>query len=84
MKFQNISIPEEQKELLQSVKWNLWQVNCDKALDNLTELMKIEEITKDKSLSAKLSKLLTYISNNKAGIVNYEQRKIRDLCLLVI
>jgi hypothetical protein len=79
MKFQNISIPEEQKELLQSVKWNLWHGNCDKALERLKELMGIETIAKDKSLSLKLSKLFTYISNNEDGIINYEERKHKGL-----
>ena len=61
MKFQNISIPEIGKEILQSVKWNLWHCNCDKAF------------------LVKLNKLLAYISNNKDGIVNYEERKSKGL-----
>jgi hypothetical protein len=46
-------------------KWNLWHGNCDKALERLTELTKIKEIVANQSLSSKLSKLSTYISNNK-------------------
>ncbi|MDP5020600.1 MAG: hypothetical protein NWP91_02565, partial [Rickettsiaceae bacterium] len=64
MKFQNISIPEIGKELLQSAKWNLWHGNCDKALECLKELIEIETIVVDKPLCAKLYKLSTYISNN--------------------
>ena len=79
MKFQNISIPEEQKELLQSVKWNLWHGDSDKALARLKELAKIDAIAQDKSLAMKLSKLSTYISNNKDGIVSYEERKNKGL-----
>jgi hypothetical protein len=79
MKFQNISIPEIGKELLQSVKWNLWHGNCDKALVRLKELMEIEIIAGDKPLLVKLQKLSTYISNNKDGIVNYEERKSKGL-----
>ena len=79
MKFQNISIPEIGKELLQSTKWNLWHNNCDKALERLKELMEIETIAADKPLSLKLSRLSTYISNNKDGIVNYEERKNKGL-----
>ena len=79
MKFQNISIPEEQKELLQSVKWSMWHGDCDKALVRLKELIEIETIARDKSLSLKLSKLSTYISNNRDGIVNYEERKNKGL-----
>ena len=79
MKFQNISIPEIGKELLQSTKWNLWHGNCDKALECLKELMKIETIAADKPLFVKLSKLSTYISNNMDGIVNYGERKNKGL-----
>ena len=79
MKFQNISIPEIGKELLQSTKWNLWHNNCDKALERLKELMEIETIAADKPLYLKLSRLSTYISNNKDGIVNYEERKNKGL-----
>jgi hypothetical protein len=79
MKFQNISIPEIGKELLQSIKWNLWHNNCDKALERLKELMEIEIIAADNLLSLKLSRLSTYISNNKDGIVNYEERKNKGL-----
>lgn len=79
MKFQNISIPEIGKELLQSTKWNLWHGNCNKALERLKELMELKTITADKSLTMKLSKLSTYISNNNVGIVNYEERKNKGL-----
>ena len=79
MKFQNIAIPAENIELFNNIKWNLWHGNCDKALERLTELMKIKEIVANRPLSTKLSKLLTYIFNNKEGIVNYEQRKNNGL-----
>jgi len=79
MKFQNIAIPNENIELFSNVKWNLWHGNCAKALHRLTELMQIEEISANQVLSAKLNKLSTYISNNKTGIVNYEQRKNNGL-----
>lgn len=79
MKFQNISISEIGKELLQSTKWNLWHGNCDKALERLKELMEMETIAADKPLSVKLSRLSRYISNNKDGIVNYEERKNKGL-----
>jgi hypothetical protein len=79
MKFQNISIPDIGKELLQSTKWNLWHGNCDKALERLQELMEIKTITSDKSLAIKLGKLSKYISNNNIGIINYEERKNKGL-----
>ena len=79
MKFQNISIPEIGKELLQSTKWNLWHNNCDQALERLQELMEIKTIAADKPLCLKLSRLSTYIFNNKDGIVNYEERKNKGL-----
>ena len=75
MKFQNIAIPSDNVESFSSVKWNLWHGNCDKALERLTELMKIKGIAANQPLSNKLSKLFAYITNNKTGIVNYEQRK---------
>ena len=79
MKFQNIAIPTENIELYNNIKWNLWHGNCDKALERLAELMKTKEIVANRPLSSKLSKLLTYILNNKEGIVNYEQRKNNGL-----
>ncbi len=79
MKFQNISIPDIGRQLLQSTKWNLWHGNCDKALERLKELMELKTITADKSLTMKLSRLSTYISNNNGGIVNYEERKNNGL-----
>jgi hypothetical protein len=79
MKFQNISMLDIGKELLQSAKWNLWHGNCNKALERLKELMEIKIITADKSLSIKFSKLSTYISNNNEGIINYEERKNKGL-----
>ena len=79
MKFQNIAIPDENIELFSNIKWNLWHGNCDKALERLTELMKIEEVSANQSLCNKLGKLFTYIANNKTGIVNYEQRKSNKL-----
>jgi len=41
--------------------------------------MEIKTITEDKSLTTKLRKLSTYISNNKDGIVNYAERKNKGL-----
>ena len=41
--------------------------------------MEIEIIAADNLLSLKLSRLSTYISNNKDGIVNYEERKNKGL-----
>ena len=72
MKFQNIAIGEEHKELFDKVKWNLWHGNSDEGLKRLDELkLKIT----DKALVAKLNKLYNYINNNKSGMVNYEKRK---------
>jgi len=79
MKFQNIVIPDDNIELFSNIKWNLWHGNYDKALERLAELVEIKEIVANYSLSTKLRKLSTYIANNKAGIVNYEQRKNNGL-----
>ncbi|GFQ79389.1 uncharacterized protein TNCT_186411 [Trichonephila clavata] len=79
MKFQNITIPDDNIELFSNIKWHLWHGNCDKALERLAEFVKIKEIVANHSLSTKLRELSTYIANNKAGIVNYEQRKNNGL-----
>ncbi|GFQ79407.1 uncharacterized protein TNCT_186511 [Trichonephila clavata] len=79
MKFQNITIPDDNIELFSNIKWHLWHGNCDKALERLAEFVKIKEIVANHSLSTKLRTLSTYIANNKAGIVNYEQRKNNGL-----
>jgi hypothetical protein len=79
MKFKNIAIPEDNVELFNNIKWNLWHGNCDKALERLAEFMKIKEIVANQPLFNKLSALSTYISNNKSGIVDYGQRKNNGL-----
>ena len=71
MKIQNISLPETHKEELASVKWHLWRGNVDKAQTGLSFLItKVEEKYRDR-----LAKLLTYITNNKDKIVDYNARK---------
>lgn len=72
MKFKNIAIPEEHNSLYAKVKCHLWHGRPDTALIRLEQLKKL---INDTSILAKLSKLSTYISNNKEGIVNYRERK---------
>jgi hypothetical protein len=75
-KFQNISIPEEHRESLNKAKWHLWHGNPDQSLKTLKSL---RAKIKEQSLKIKLTKLATYIGNNKDGIVNYSERKNRNL-----
>jgi len=72
MKFTNIAIPDEHKALYGKVKWNLWHGSSEKALIRLKELIALIE---DGSKKTKLNKLVTYINNNKEGIVNYSERE---------
>jgi hypothetical protein len=72
MKFKNIAINEEHKELFDKVKWHLWHGHPEKALIRLNEL---KLLIADDALLTKLDKLYTYISNNKNNIVNYDERK---------
>ena len=78
MKFKNYSsaVPEEYKELYNSIKWNLWHGNADKALQRFDEL---NSLIDDGAALTKLDKLYIYIENNKSGIVNYEARKNSEL-----
>jgi hypothetical protein len=72
MKFTNIAIPDEHKALYDKVKWHLWHGHPDTALIRLEELTILIE---DNSKKTKLNKLVTYIGNNKNGIVNYSKRQ---------
>lgn len=72
MKFKNIAIPDENKDLYAKVKWHLWHGKVDAALIRLTQLIALIE---DSSTKTKLNKLATYIENNKEGVVNYRARK---------
>lgn len=72
MKFKNIAIPEEQKELYDKVKWCLWHGRVDIALIRMEQLKSLIE---DAATAVKLRKLTTYIKNNEDGIVNYSKRR---------
>ena len=72
MKFKNIAIPEEQKELYDKVKWCLWHGRVDIALIRMEQLKSLIE---DATTAVKLRKLTTYIKNNEDGIVNYSKRR---------
>ncbi len=78
MKFKNqkSKVPQEYHVLYDSIKWNLWHGNVDKALQRFDEL---KTFIKDKTAIAKLNKLYVYIKNNKAGIVDYGARKLAGL-----
>ena len=75
MKFKNIAVPLQYKELFDKIKWHLWHGDPKTALLRLNEFKKLEEIAIDESLLIKLNKLVTYIGNNKDGIISYAARK---------
>ena len=72
MKFKNIAIPDEHKELYDKVKWCLWHGRVDIALIRIEQLKSSVE---DTATVAKLRKLTTYIKNNEDGIINYSKRR---------
>lgn len=71
-KFKNAEyiIPEELKKDYEKAKWCVWHGHSDKALTKLKAIQ--TQLKEDKS---KLSKLMTYIKNNKLHIINYHQRE---------
>ncbi|MEY3430052.1 MAG: hypothetical protein RI930_921 [Pseudomonadota bacterium] len=78
MKFKNNSsaVAEEDIELYDKVKWNLWHGNPEKAIIRLKELCQKTNESKSKN---KLLTLLQYIENNKDHIVNYKDRMSNSL-----
>src|ERR1035438_3471622 len=72
---QGKSIEEE----LQSLKWNLWHGNVERALERIEELRWDLDITAGKfenreKLSKQLGELDGYIKNNREYIPNYGER----------
>jgi hypothetical protein len=76
MKFKNIAIPDEHKDLYERAKWNVWHGKPGEALVLLKEL---KSFMKDNGVIVKLNKLATYIENNKDCIINYDARKREGL-----
>jgi len=72
MKFKNIAIHEEYRDLYDKVKWHLWHGRPQTALIRLGHL---KTLIKDDTVLHKLNKLFIYISNNENSIINYEERK---------
>ena len=72
MKFKNIAILEEHKDLYDKIKWHLWHGAPETAI---TRLEQLKILVKDSPTTDKLSKLAVYITNNKDGIVDYGARQ---------
>lgn len=72
-KFQNVrsAVEEGFNDTLERVKWSLWHGQADKALNKLELLM--TNIT-DPKKQKKLKDLYDYLENNRAYLVNYEER----------
>ena len=69
MKFKNIAIPDDNKDLYAKVKWHLWHGKVDTALIRLTHLIAItEDNSTTTTTTTKLNKLATYIENNKERV----------------
>jgi len=76
MKFQNISLSTLDKIILEKARRHLWRGNTEFALVRLSQLVKNLNNIK---LIKKVRKLIAYITNNKANIVDYRQRKNKGL-----
>ena len=76
MKFNNIAVLEEEAEMFERAKWNLWH---GKHKESLALLEELKGNTKDRSQLIKFNKLIHYIENNKEHIVDYDERKRLDL-----
>ena len=72
MKIENISLPNKLKQKLIRIKWHLWRGNVENALTRLEQLI---ESAQDQKHCTRIKKFFTYISNNRAKIVNYKVRK---------
>jgi len=64
-------IPEAAKQDYEKAKWCLWHGNPEKALSKLKNIQSM--VGEDKK---SIMKLITYIKNNMAHIVNYQKREI--------
>jgi hypothetical protein len=71
-KFKNTqsAIPDELKEEFAKAKWCLWHGNFEKSLKKLSGLK-----NKIDSGKKKLGTLITYLKNNQAHLVNYQERE---------
>lgn len=78
MKFKNnaTAVADEDKDLYDKAKWHLWHGAADKSINKLESLY---QKAPDDKCQKKLKKLMGYISNNRAHIVNYEKRMNNNL-----
>jgi hypothetical protein len=76
MKIENISLSKHLEEKLLRVKWHLWRGDVSEALTKLDAL--VAEAEDEKHID-RIRKFRNYITNNKARIVNYLDRKDRGL-----
>jgi hypothetical protein len=75
MKFKNLATYDA-TDLIDKAKWSLWHGDTDKAIIRLNKLL---AMTKNEKEMIKIRKLITYVTNNKAYVVNYEDRKNKGL-----
>ena len=75
MKFKNLATYDA-TDFIEKAKWSLWHGDVDKALVRLNELL---ILTKNEKEFIKIKNLITYITNNREYIVDYEYRKNKGL-----
>jgi hypothetical protein len=76
MKFENLSVSEENSLKIKRIKWHLWRGFPERAIRRLAELLAVSLLPKEK---IKIQRLLTYVQNNKSYIVDYRERKKNGL-----
>jgi hypothetical protein len=78
MKFQGVAplLPEDLRQKLISAKWKLWHGLSQDCIDKLDMLSTQIE---DEKLKDRAVRLKNYIENNTKILVNYEERKSKNL-----
>lgn len=64
------------KEKIESIKWNFWHGKKEEAYLKLTDAIKFFQ---DPDVTEKLKKIKTYLTQNKAYLVDYAERKAQGL-----
>ena len=71
MRFKNISLSKELAEKLNRLKWCIWHGMADEGLSRFDEIIAQASVDKMKE---RLTKLQSYLGNNKNYLVNYSER----------
>ena len=71
MRFENIALPKDLAEKLDRLKWCIWHGMVDEGLSRFNEII---ELTPSEKMKDRLTKLQSYLINNKTYLVNYSER----------